>query len=86
MPTDLLSCLVLVAAYTPPDCRLEDRQRFASQDVAVANLRIARSHRCWLESNVPLSSHRYDAWREACRDAKRISAFGGWRAYLASRS
>ena len=70
MPTDLLSCLVVIAAYTPPDCRLDDRLRFPPQSVAVANLRLARAHRCWLESNVPLSSHRYEAWREAGRDAK----------------
>jgi hypothetical protein len=70
MPTDLLSCLVVIAAYTPPDCRLDDRLRFPPQTVAVTNLRLARAHRCWLESSVPLSSHRYESWREACRDAK----------------
>src|SRR5262245_49414240 len=49
MPTDLLSCLVIIASYTPPDCRLEDCLRFPPQAVTVANLRIARAHRYWVE-------------------------------------
>jgi len=70
MPTNLLSLLLFLASYTPPDVSLDDRFRFPSQPVAVANLQLARAHRAWLEANPPLSCYRYESWRDAGRDAK----------------
>ena len=69
-PTNAFSCLLFVAALTPPDCRLEDRERFPSRAEAYAGLQLAREHRRWHEQQFPLATWRLCEWRECGRDAR----------------
>lgn len=70
MPHDILSTIVLIALYSPPDCQLEDRHRFPPLDPALAAKQFARAHLCHLEHNQPLETWKWESWCEAKRDAR----------------
>ncbi len=76
MPTNLFSCLVVIASYSPPDCRLEDVRRFPPANIVEENVRMCRQYISQLESaNGPLFNWRRDEWCDRQRELKRDAHF-----------
>ena len=70
MPTDLLSALTVIALFAPPDCRLEDAERFPEPAVCEAMECFYRQRLDWLKRSPPLESWHWQEWNDQIAEAR----------------
>lgn len=78
MPAQALTIIMLWLPWCPPDCRLEDRDRFPPAAVCYSAECFWRARLCWLEHNRPLESWHQNEWREQIRQARWIYDVYDW--------